>query len=108
HEWHNLTGTVWVSAVWATRPDAIAASGIPTGQIVQDFQHSRDAGLRHIDALADEWSARIAVPCETIRTYLSKNIWYTLDEPCLAGLDLFYRYGQECGAFPHTPHLHFL
>ena len=65
-------------------------------------------GGRHIDALADEWSTRIAVPRETIRTYLSKNIWYTLDEPCLAGLDLFYRYGVECGALPLAPRLRFL
>jgi len=108
HEWHNLTGTVWVSAVWAANPAAIAASGIPAAQITADFQHSRDAGLHHIDALADEWSARIAVPRETIRTYLTKNIWYTLDEPCLAGLDLFYRYGVECGALPLAPQLSFL
>ncbi len=108
HEWHKLTGTVWVSAVWAANPEAIAASGIPASHVTTDFQHSRDAGLRHIDALTDEWSARIAVPRETIRAYLSQNIWYTLDEPCLAGLDLFYRYGVECGALPTAPHLHFL
>ena len=108
HEWHKFTGTVWVSAFWAVRPDAVAASGIPSSQIVEDFQHSRDAGLAHIDALAEEWSARIAVPRETIRTYLSDNIWYVLDEACLAGLDLFYRYGVECGALPIAPALHFL
>ncbi len=108
HEWHKLTGTVWVSAVWAANPDAIAASGIPHSRVIADFQQSRDAGLRHIDDLADEWSTRIAVPRATIRTYLSQNIWYTLDDPCLAGLDLFYRYGQECGALPQAPQLHFL
>lgn len=108
HEWHKLTGTVWVSAVWAANPEAIAASDIPRPRVTADFQHSRDAGLRHIDDLADEWSTRIAVPRATIRTYLSQNIWYSLDEPCLAGLDLFYRYGQECGALPQAPQLHFL
>lgn len=108
HEWHQFTDTVWVSAVWAANPDAINASGIPAPQVTADFQRSRDAGLRHIDALADEWSARIAVPRETIRTYLSENIWYTLDESCLAGLELFYRYGVECGALPNVPKLHFL
>jgi chorismate dehydratase len=108
HEWHELTGTVWVSAFWAARPEAIAASLVPPSQIVEDFQHSRDAGLRHIDALADEWAARIAVPRATIRTYLSQNIWYLLDEPCLAGLDLFYRYGVECGALPRAPRITFL
>lgn len=108
HEWHTLTGTVWVSAVWAVRPDAIAAAPTPPAQIIEDFQHSRDAGLRHIDTLADEWSLRIAVPRETIRTYLSENIWYLLDDPCLAGLDLFYRYGVECGALPLAPRITFV
>jgi len=108
HEWHNFTGTMWVSAVWAVRPGALAASGLAPAQVVADFQHSRDAGLRHIDALADEWSARIAIPRATIRTYLSENIWYVLDEACLAGLDLFYRYSVECGALPSVPKLHFL
>jgi len=108
HEWHKLTGTVWVSAFWAARPEALADSGVPARQVVGDFQHSRDAGLRNIDALADEWAARIAVPRETILAYLSKNIWYVLDEPCLAGLELFYRYGVECGALPLAPAVHFL
>jgi chorismate dehydratase len=108
HEWHNLTGTVWVSAFWAANPDAIPASGIPATQVIEDFQQSRDAGLRNIDSLAGEWSTRIALPRETIHAYLSDNIWYLLDEPCLAGLDLFYRYGVECGALPVAPALHFL
>jgi chorismate dehydratase len=108
HEWHTFTGTVWVSAVWAVRPDAIASSSIPAAQVVEDFQHSRDSGLAHIDALADEWSTRIAVPRSTIRTYLSENIWYILDQPCLEGLDLFFRYAAECGILPAAPPLRFL
>jgi chorismate dehydratase len=108
HEWHKLTGTVWVSAFWAARPEGLLASQISPSQIVADFQQSRDAGLAHIDALADEWSARIAVPRETIRTYLSDNIWYVLDDACLAGLELFYRYGVESGALPFAPPLRFL
>ena len=108
HEWHTFTGTVWVSAFWAVRPEAIRLSAIPTQQIIEDFQRSRDAGLAHIDDLADEWAAKITVPRATIHTYLSQNIWYVLDEPCLAGLELFYRYGVECGALPIAPTLRFL
>jgi len=108
HEWHKFTGTVWVSAVWAVRPEALTASSVTPAQLVQDFQHSRDRGLAHLDDLADEWSARIAVPRTTIRTYLSENIAYHLDDACLAGLDLFYRYGVECGVLPRIPRLHFL
>lgn len=108
HEWHKFTGTVWVSAVWAVRPEAVVASSIAAAQVVEDFQHSRDQGLAHIDDLANEWSARIDVPRRTIHTYLSKNIWYVLDEPCLQGLELFYRYGVECAGLPEAPALHFL
>jgi chorismate dehydratase len=108
HEWHNFTGTAWVSAVWAARREAIAAGAIPPATIVEDFQHSRDAGLAHLEDLANEWSSRIDVPRATIRTYLSHNIWYVLDEACLEGLELFYRYGAECNVLPSAPVLRFL
>ncbi|MGB6868940.1 MAG: menaquinone biosynthesis protein [Acidobacteriaceae bacterium] len=108
HEWHTFTGTVWVSAFWAVRPEALAAATVPAAQLIQDLQHSRDQGLAHLDALADEWAQRIAVPRATIHAYLSENIWYHLDDPALAGLDLFYRYGAECGALPAAPALRFL
>lgn len=108
HAWHRFTGTVWVSAFWGVRPEALSTTRTLPTQIVEDFQRSRDAGLAHIDDLAGEWSTRIAVPRPTIRTYLSENIWYLLDEPCLAGLELFYRYGVECGALPLAPALRFL
>lgn len=108
HEWHRYTGTVWVSAFWGVRPEALSATGTLPAQIVEDFQQSRDQGLAHIGDLADEWSLRMAVPRATIHTYLSTNIWYLLDEPCLAGLELFYRYGVECGALPLVPQLRLL
>lgn len=108
HEWRAFTGTVWVSAFWSVRPEAVAASGLSAAQVVEDFQRSRDAGLAHLDAIAEEWTGRIALPRDTIRAYLSENIWYTLDEACLAGLELFYRYGVECGALPEAPTMRFL
>ncbi|MGB9148287.1 MAG: menaquinone biosynthesis protein [Acidobacteriaceae bacterium] len=108
HEWHTFTGTVWVSAFWAVRPEAVADSSLTATQVVEDFQRSRDAGMAHVDDLAGEWAPQIAVPRTTIRTYLSENIWYVLDDACLAGLDLFYRYGVECGALHETPTLRFL
>lgn len=108
HEWRAFTGTVWVSAFWSVRPEAIAASGLTPAQIIQDFQRSRDEGLAHLDALSEEWADRISLPRSTIHAYLSQNIWYHLDEACLAGLELFYRYGVECGALASAPALRFL
>jgi chorismate dehydratase len=108
HEWHVLTGTVWVSAFWSVRPEAIAASGLTPDHVTGDFQRSRDEGLAHLDALSDEWAARLPLSRAAIHTYLSQNIWYHLDDACLAGLELFYRYGVECGALPQAPRLRFL
>jgi chorismate dehydratase len=106
--WHKFTGTNWVSAFWTIRPEAPAESGLSPAQIILDFQASRDAGLAHIEDLVHEWSTRMPVPAETIRTYLTENIWYVLDEPCIEGIQLFYRYGVECGALPFAPKLSFL
>jgi chorismate dehydratase len=108
HEWHTLTGTAWVSAFWAVRPQALRDASIEAARVVEDFQRSRDAGLAHVDDLVREWTERIAVPAETIRTYLTENIRYFLDDACLSGMELFYRYGVECGALPGTPKLVFL
>ncbi|HLH34321.1 MAG TPA: menaquinone biosynthesis protein [Alloacidobacterium sp.] len=107
-EWRALTGTAWVSAVWAVRPEGLQDAGISAEAVVRDFQQSRDNGLAHINDLVTEWSARLRVPADTIRTYLTRNIHYQLDEACIEGLRLFYRYGMECGALPAVPELRFL
>jgi chorismate dehydratase len=98
--WREHTGLPWVAAVWAVRPQAIAASGRSVGQVVSDLQASRDAGLAHIEELVGEWTPRIAVAPETIRTYLTKNIYYTLDAECLEAIELFRRLASEINALP--------
>jgi chorismate dehydratase len=108
HEWRAWTGTAWVSAFWAVRDDALVRTGATAAQIVEDFERSRDGGLDHLDQIVEEWSRRIAMPHKTIRTYLYDNIHYFLDDVCLDGLDLFYRYAVECGALPYAPKLRFL
>jgi chorismate dehydratase len=105
HEWHGFTGLPWVSAFWALRSSALQDTGAGTTDLIEDLQSSRDHGLAHVEDLAEEWSGRIAVPRATIRSYLTNNIYYLLDEACLRGLDAFYRYAAECGALPPAPAL---
>ena len=81
---------------------------MPAGELVNDLQSSRDQGLAHIEDLVAEWSTRITVPAATIRFYLTHNIHYLLDEACLEGLAVFYRYAAESGALPPAPALHML
>lgn len=94
-EWRVLTGLPFVSAVWAA-----TVSNAVIDRVAEDFIRSRDHGLAHIDALVDEWSARIPVPAETIRTYLSTNIHYTLDDECIEGMRGFFRTAAEAGVLP--------
>ena len=105
HEWHNLTGVPWVSAVWAVRSGALEEAGACAQQVVQDLQTSRDHGMAHVDDLVEEWHARIKIPRQIIRCYLTENIHYVLNEECLRGLDTFYRLAAECGALPPAPAL---
>lgn len=108
HEWKRLTGMPWISAFWAVRPEALAEAGVTEAAVTEDFIRSRDRGLAHIDELAGEWSARIAVPRATIREYLTQNIHYVLDEACLAGLEFFFRQAAALGVLPPAPPLRLL
>lgn len=104
HEWHTRTGLPWVAAVWAVRPDAIANPN----RLIDDLNQSRINGLGHIEDLVAEWTPRIAIPPATIRSYLTENIHYTLDAPCLEALGLFRQYASEVDALPPLPHPRFL
>jgi chorismate dehydratase len=96
-EWHTQTGLAFVSAVWGAAP----APGEPLDeQIVEDFLRSRDHGLQNIEALAVEWSGKLPISEQTIRTYLDANIHYILDEECLEGMRGFFRLAAECGVLP--------
>jgi chorismate dehydratase len=99
-EWIKQTGVCWVAAVWAIREASLKASGRTLEEIAADFTASRDRGLNNIEALVEEWSARLPLPANTIRTYLTSNISYKLDEECQAGLRKFYELAAETGVLP--------
>ncbi len=106
HEWRTRTGLPWVAAVWAVRPEAL--SSVTPAQLLEDLQQSRDHGLAHIDQLVEEWAPRIALLPATIRHYLTRNIHYTLDQNCIATIELFRTYAAEAGILPPLPTLRFL
>jgi chorismate dehydratase len=95
HEWRSLTGLPFISAVWG-----MACSNPSDESVTQDFLRSRDHGLQNIEALVAEWSARLPISESTIRTYLTVNIHYVLDEECLEGMRCFYRMAAETGVLP--------
>jgi chorismate dehydratase len=108
HEWRTRTNLPWVAAVWAVRPGALAAASVTPAQLVEDLQQSRDHGLANLDSLVAEWTPRIAIPPETIRHYLTRNIHYALEPDCIAAIELFRRYAVETGILSPLPRLRFL
>lgn len=100
HLWRELTGLPWVAAVWALRPEALAPAGLSPQQLVSHLTASRDAGLANIERLVREWTPRLAISPETIRSYLSHNIHYTLDQDCLRAIELFRSLAAGIGLLP--------
>ena len=121
-EWIRHTGKPFVFAFWAVRQDALWGDGrprpsaarsdasLPEPDLAAIFQQSRDHGLEpaSLDHIAREWAPRLGLKESDVRSYLTNNIYYHLDAPCLEGLQLFYRYAAEIGALPAAPEMRFL
>ena len=107
-EWVARTGKSFVFAFWAIRKQALA--GRNGAAIAEVFKKSRDHGLspKKLEAIAQEWAPRLGLTVEMVRVYLTHNIHYYLDPPCLEGLKLYYRLAAEIGALPQAPELHFV
>ena len=108
-EWIRHTGKPFVFAFWAIRQGALQQTP-PAQDLATIFQQSRDHGLApaSLDHIAREWAPRLGTSEADVRSYLTENIYYQLDEPCLEGLQLFYRYAAEIGALPAAPEMRFL
>jgi len=113
-EWIRYTGKPFVFAFWAVRRQALPEDALREASSSQDlaavFQQSRDHGLApaSLDQIAREWAPRLGIGEAGVRSYLTENIYYHLDPPCLEGLQLFYRYAAEIGALPAAPEICFL
>jgi chorismate dehydratase len=107
-EWVARTGKSFVFAFWAIRKQALA--GRDGAEIAEIFKKSRDHGLstKKLEAIAQEWAPRLGLTVEAVRVYLTHNIHYYLDPPCLEGLELYYRLGADVGALPPAPELRFI
>jgi chorismate dehydratase len=118
-EWIRHTGKPFVFAFWAVRQQSLQEAALqerasqaaqPAQDLAAIFQQSRDHGLEpdSLDFIVDEWSARLGLAQFAVRSYLTENIYYQFDAPCLEGLHLFYRYAAEVGALPAAPRIDFL
>jgi chorismate dehydratase len=95
--WKNFTGLGFVFAMWMTRR---AACGI-------DFASARDEGLAHLDEIVSNYETDIRLPREELRTYLSQNISYSLDNSMQEGLGLYYSLAHKHGLIETVKPLRF-
>jgi chorismate dehydratase len=99
-EWKTMTGLPFVSAVWGIASNATTWGGLSEENIDKDFTRSRNHGLENIDALVEHWSRQLPLSDGTIRSYLTTNIHYALDEECIEGMRGFFRMAAETGVLP--------
>ncbi len=82
-EWDRFTGLPFVFAFWAVR------DGVCLGDSLDAFYRSREEGIAAIDEISSAYSDRLGLNPSEIRSYLSSNLDYSLDEKNLKGLQLF-------------------
>jgi chorismate dehydratase len=101
-EWHSMTGTPFVYALWVTHPRPLPRGGITKENAVLDdipqiLQKAKQEGLKLIPEIAQIEALKLNLPESLCREYLTQNIGYDLNEAELAGLRLFYNYAVKLG-----------
>lgn len=101
-EWKKFTGLPFVFALWVGHEDA------RIGKYRKDFEDSRDFGLTQVDEIAAEYAPKLSMRPEAVKSYLTQNIDYSLDEENRKGLRLFYKLAREAGIIPVERDLYFV
>ena len=101
-EWIRYTGKPFVFAFWAVRQDALRGMRCRRKTWPQSFNNRATTDLNPpaSSRSAGNGLPRLGISEADVRSYLTENIYYNLDAPCLEGLQLFYRYAAEIGALP--------
>jgi len=87
--WHEFTGFGFVFAMWMVRNDSAERVR------AIDFPAARDEGLAHVDEIAAENETLVGLSREEIRTYLTENIAFRVDEEMEKGLTLYFELAQK-------------
>lgn len=91
-QWKAMTGLPFVFAVWAYRADHPDPQGLQ-----QIAVKARQLGLAGVDELAEIHAARLALPIERCREYLSSVIRYDLGPKEMQAMRLFRELCQSAG-----------
>jgi len=100
--WREFTGFGFVFAMWMARE----ASAETIRAI--DFAAARDEGLAHLDEIAGENESPLGLSRDEIKTYLTKNIAFRMDEEMEKGLQLYFKLAQDHKLITRTKPLEFI
>jgi chorismate dehydratase len=106
-EWVKRTSHPFVFAFWAVREEA-AAKLPDSAELISQLRDSRDHGLAHLDRIIAEWAHRVPLTRSEIRSYLTRNLDFTLDDAHLSGMRLFLHLAVKHGVLAETRPLEFL
>jgi chorismate dehydratase len=100
--WHEFTGFGFVFAMWMTRH-----GGFERIRTV-DFAHARDEGLAHLDEIEATYKRQLGLSEDEIRTYLTKNIVFSVTEDMRRGLDLYFSLAHKHELLEEKKEMEFL
>ncbi|MCA1629340.1 MAG: menaquinone biosynthesis protein [Acidobacteria bacterium] len=89
--WREHTGLGFVFAMWMAHEsdtEAVRAA---------DFAGARDEGVAHLEEIIEEYERELLLPREELRSYLTENVCFELDDEMRAGLELFFRLSHRHG-----------
>jgi chorismate dehydratase len=93
-QWRRMTTLPAVLAVWAARRK------VATPEVTEDFQASRNFGLRRLSEISTQAAADLGLPANKLQRYLTENINFTLDEENQRGLTMYFNQAAELNLIP--------
>lgn len=100
--WRAYTGLGFVFAMWM-----IADQSVAKARRV-DFAGARDEGVAHIEEIVESYTARIPMPIEELRKYLTENIVFRVDDSMEQGLRLYFELAAKHGLIESVKPLRFI
>ena len=93
-KWWEWTGLPFVFAIW------VARSGVETAQLESVLMKSRDAGVAHLEEIAESAAAGVGLDVDTCLSYLRDNLHFTLGPKEREGLRRFQQHAIQYGFVP--------
>src|SRR5262249_34012112 len=87
--WHEFTGLGFVFAMWMARKEAVKKLRSI------DFATARNEGLANLREIATDYKTRIDLPEDEIKSYLTQNIVFGVDDQMQKGLTRYFELARK-------------